>query len=318
MSNSLSRRRHRGHRAVATAAAVLVGSLALAGCSASDTDAASSDSADGLSVVASTDVYGSLAQQVGGDDVTVTSLIHSSSQDPHSYEASARDKLAVRDADLVISNGGGYDDFFSQLQESVGGDPASIVAADLDPTYQKQSAGGGEANEHVWYRFSTASAVVEKIADDLAAADAEHADSYRANAKELTGRISDLQQQTEDLAEDAQGKKFLITEPVPLALLEAAGLSDATPEGLSEAVEEGDEIAPATLNDASNLLTQKSVAVLAYNTQTADDQTQKLDDAAKAAGVPVVDFTETLPEGVTDYVTWMSQNVEALKKAMAA
>lgn len=302
-------------RLLAATATLAATALLAAGCS-QGADAATDDSTGKVTVVASTDVYGSLAEQVGGDDVSVTSLIHSASQDPHSYEASARDKLALKDADVTISNGGGYDDFFTQLQDSVGGDPASIVATDLDPTYKKQAAGGGEANEHVWYRFSTVSAVVDKIADDLAEAEPDKADTFRDNAKSLTQKIDGLGEEAKAIAADAKGKKYLMTEPVPQALLDAAGLSDGTPEGLSEAVEEGDDISPATLDAALKALKAKQVAVFAYNAQTSDDQTEQLRSAAESAGVPVVDFTETLPEGVSDYVAWMHSNLDALGQGL--
>src|SRR5690349_16360185 len=98
--------------------------LVLAGCSA----APAAD--DGrVQVVASTNVYGSLAAQVGGDRVDVTSLIDSASKDPHSYEGSARDRLAVQHADLIIENGGGYDAFMEQLRG--GSDAVTITAAEF-------------------------------------------------------------------------------------------------------------------------------------------------------------------------------------------
>ncbi len=87
--------------------------LALAGCGAGD---AVDDGK--VHVVASTDVYGSLVALVGGDAVEVTSLIDSASQDPHSFEASARDRLAIAGADLVIVNGGGYDPFMDALLDA--------------------------------------------------------------------------------------------------------------------------------------------------------------------------------------------------------
>src|SRR5690606_11248985 len=95
------------------AALLSASSLILAGCS---TAAGGGEADDGrIQVTASTNVYGALVEQIGGDRVEVTSIITSASQDPHSYEASARDRLTVQDADLVIKNGGGYDAFIDTL-----------------------------------------------------------------------------------------------------------------------------------------------------------------------------------------------------------
>ncbi len=89
----------------------------LAGC-ASPAPGAGPDEDTRLSIVASTNVYGDIASAIGGDLVSVTSIITSAAQDPHSYEASAQDQLALSKADLVIENGGGYDPFIDQLLEA--------------------------------------------------------------------------------------------------------------------------------------------------------------------------------------------------------
>ena len=54
---------------------------------------------------------------------------------------------------------------------------------------------------------------------------------------------------------------------------------------------------------------------LAYNEQTEGPQTEAVKRAAEAAGVPVVNFTETLPDG-KDYVQWMADNVESVSSAL--
>src|SRR5699024_4706703 len=95
--------------AAAIAAPAVV--LALAGCQSTT----ASEQSDGISIVASTNVYGDIAEAIAGDAAEVTSIIDSSAQDPHSYEASAQDRLAVSKADIVIENGGGYDSFMDAL-----------------------------------------------------------------------------------------------------------------------------------------------------------------------------------------------------------
>ncbi|NKX51483.1 zinc ABC transporter solute-binding protein, partial [Arthrobacter deserti] len=106
--------------------------LAAAGCAPAGTGAGQAPGgADDarISIVASTNVYGDIARTVGGDAVKVTSLITSPAQDPHSYEATARDKLAVSQADLVIENGGGYDSFLPVLVDDTGGDEGVLINA---------------------------------------------------------------------------------------------------------------------------------------------------------------------------------------------
>src|SRR4051794_4336234 len=105
---------------LAVAAATIV---ALAGCSAP-----SAGSDDGvIRVVASTNVYGDIATTIGGDAVHVTSLMSDPAQDPHSFEASAQNQLAVSKADIVIENGGGYDEFMQTLLKGADNSSASIL-----------------------------------------------------------------------------------------------------------------------------------------------------------------------------------------------
>ncbi|GAA3692447.1 hypothetical protein GCM10022377_01000 [Zhihengliuella alba] len=125
------------------AVGLTAGTLVLAGCS---TDPASGGGDDaGITVVASTSVYGDIAEQIGGDGVEVDSIVDSVAQDPHSYEATVQDKLAVSKADVVIANGGGYDSFMEQLIADTDVDPASVVTVfELSETAHSDGEAAGE------------------------------------------------------------------------------------------------------------------------------------------------------------------------------
>ncbi len=73
--------------------------LGIAGCGTPSPRPAADDV---IQVVASTNVYGDIAQTVGGPDVEVTSVIDDPAQDPHVFEANARVQLALSRADIVI------------------------------------------------------------------------------------------------------------------------------------------------------------------------------------------------------------------------
>lgn len=327
----------RALRSLGLGLAAIGSAAALASCSAGSADvSAGSSTGEKPTVVASTSVYGSLASAVAGDNATVSSIISSPSQDPHSYEASARDKLTLSRANIVILNGGGYDDFAVQIVDSLSAKPTIVQALDEhegehdhaahdesghdEATHGEDAHAGhdhGGVNEHVWYDVDEMKHVVISIEESLSAADPQHASDYSSRAATLQKQLDGLIQRVEALKSDAKGKNYLMTEPVPQALLEEAGLSNATPDGLAEAIEEGDEITPLTLNKAKDALKSKEVSVFAYNSQTADGQTESLRQAAVDAGVPVLDVTETLPEG-QDYVQWMGQNIDHLKEALNA
>ncbi|QOV40503.1 zinc ABC transporter substrate-binding protein [Streptomyces ferrugineus] len=290
----------------------------LAGCGGS------SDSGDGgganspaaasaIPVVASTNVYGDLARRIGGGKVEVTSIISDPDQDPHSYEANTQNQLALSKAEVVIENGGGYDDFIDRMLNSGGASPDVINAVKVSG---KTVPAGGELNEHVWYDFPTVAKLADRIATALAKADPADTATFTENAKDFERQLEPLERKESRIRSEHGGEAVAITEPVPLYMIEASGLKNATPEKFSEAVEEGDDVSPRTLQDTLALFTDKKVKALVYNEQTSGPQTEKVEQAARSAGIPVVPVTETLPKG-KDYLGWMTANVDALAGALA-
>ncbi|KUL41911.1 metal ABC transporter solute-binding protein, Zn/Mn family [Streptomyces regalis] len=294
--------------------------ILLAGCgsssdSGSDTDAAQSPAAASVvPVVASTDVYGDMVEQIGGGKVAVTSIISDPDQDPHSYEANTQNQLALSKAKVVIENGGGYDDFIDRMMKTSGGSSAEVINA--VKVSGKSAPAGGELNEHVWYDFPTAAKLADRIAAALAKAAPDDAATFTKNAKDFKEKLKPLEQKEAKIKADHGGEAVAITEPVPLYMIEASGLKNATPAAFSEAIEEGDDVSPRTLQDTLALFTGKKVKALVYNEQTSGPQTEKAEQAARAAGIPVVPVTETLPKG-KDYLGWMTAEVDALANALA-
>ena len=104
---------------------------------------------------------------------------------------------------------------------------------------------------------------------------------------------------------------------MPGYLFAAAGLEDVTPAAFSEAVEEGQDVPPATLLESLELIDGGDVVLVATNTQTAGAETAQVVADAEERGIPTVAFAETLPEGQT-YISWMQANIETLEDALAA
>ena len=291
----------------------------LAGCGSSQDSGSGTDAAQGpaaasvVPVVASTNVYGDVAKRIGGAKVQVTSIISDPDQDPHSYEANTQNQLALSKAKVVIENGGGYDDFVDRMLKT-GGSSAEVVNA--VKVSGKTAPAGGELNEHVWYDFRTVARLADRIAAALAKADPADTATFTRNAKSFQAKLKPLEQKEARIKAGHGGERVAITEPVPLYMIEAAGLENATPQEFSEAIEEGGDVSARTLQQTLALFTGKKVKALVYNEQTSGPQTEKAEQAARAAKIPVVPVTETLPHG-KDYLGWMTANVDALASALA-
>jgi len=289
-------------------AAPLLALLVLAGCSAGGNEPGPGT----VEVVAVTDVWGDVAKQIGGEHVEVTSLISGTAQDPHSFEATAKDQLALKRAGLVIVNGGGYDDFMGTLVEASGTAAKVLDAVELSGL---PDAGEEGFNEHVFYDLGSVGSVARAVADALSAADPQDAAEFRSRLTAFTGKLDELQDRAARIAQTANGAEAIVTEPVPGYLLAACGIGDATPSDFSEAIEEGTDVPPALLDQVVRLVQGGTVALLAVNSQTSGPESEKVVAAAEQAKVPVVGFTETLPDG-RDYLSWMAANLDAIEHAL--
>ncbi|MFE7743857.1 metal ABC transporter solute-binding protein, Zn/Mn family [Nocardia sp. NPDC057455] len=258
------------------------------------------------SVVASTDVWGDIAAAIAGPDAAVRSLITDPSADPHSHETSAVESAELSDADLVIYNGGGYDEF---AEKAVAGTNKRTV--DAFSLRVDQS----DRNEHVWYDVRTVGVVAARIAAQLGELDPDKAAAYAERATAFENGLAAVTAITGKLAAEHPRTPVLQTEPLAHYLVAAAGADDLTPHEFQEAIEQETDPAPAAVAATQDLLIGKRVRALIYNVQTEDKITKDLRGTAQNAGVTVVEVTETLPEGV-DYIQWQTKNAQALAAAL--
>ncbi|WP_418004605.1 metal ABC transporter solute-binding protein, Zn/Mn family [Mycobacterium sp. PDNC021] len=263
------------------------------------------DSARSAKVVATTNVWGSVATAVAGGHADVKAILTNDAADPHSFEASPADAAAIADATLVVINGGGYDHWADDVLKNHN-NVTTVDAYSLLP-----HSAAGEANEHVFYNMAVAKAVAAKIADDLAGSDPAHADAYRANAAEFGKKTDEIAATEHAIGQKHPGSAVVSTEPVAHYLLSAAGVVDRTPHGFAAAAEEGHDPAPADVAAVLDLINGHQVDALVVNKQTETAVTKQLQDAARKAAVPIVEVTETLPAG-QDFLTWQRQTAEAL------
>ncbi len=284
----------------------LIGSTALTGCGTAGHPHAAT-------VVASTDVWGSVASAVTGHHVAVKSILSGADADPHSYAASPSDAAAITDAALVVYNGGGYDPWVDQVLAK---HPAvkSVAAYSFLGTTNATS-GGQPPNEHVFYDLNVAKSVASSIADRMAAVDPGEAADYRANAAEFCRGADAITISEHAIASAYPNVGVIATEPDVYYLLTASGLVDRTPAAFTAANENETDPSPADMASVLDLVSHHQVSALLVNPQTSTTAINALEDAARRAGVPVTEVTETLPRG-TDYLTWQRNTVNRLLAAL--
>ena len=262
-----------------------------------------------IKVVAAENFYGNIVQQIGGDLVSVTSVMSDPNVDPHEYESNVEDAKAIADADLVIENAGGYDDWMDKLL-SASPNVSRIVLKGFDLAVKKLPD-----NEHVWYNVDNAQAISLAVSRSLQKLLPESAAVFMKNERTFQESLGVVRQKMAEVAGRYSGTPIALTETIFLYQALPLGLKVLTPFEFQKAIAEGNDPPADTVVETENQIRQKQVKILVYNEQTISSITTKVQHDANAAGVPVVGVTETMPPGET-YQTWMLRQLDELRSAL--
>jgi zinc/manganese transport system substrate-binding protein len=260
-------------------------------------------------IVAAENFYGDVAQQLGGENVTVTSILSNPDQDPHLFEASASTARALAEANFVIYNGIGYDPWVSKLLTASKSESRDVIV--VAALMQRQSGD----NPHLWYDPATMPTLAKALSAELSASDPydragfeRRLASFLASLRPITVKISEIRQKY-------AGTTVTATEPIFGYMADALGLKMRN-DPFQLAVMNDTEPSAGEIASFERDLKTRTVKVLFYNSQTTDDLTARLKKLARDAHVPVVGVTETEPPGKS-YQDWMMQQLDATEQALS-
>lgn len=282
----------------------------LAGCGRSSSGSAGSTGK--LDVVAVEDFWGSIAQQLGGNRVEVTSIVTNPAADPHDYEPSAEDARTMAGARLAIVNGIGYDQWATKLLDAnPNSDRTVLTVGDL------LGLKDGD-NPHQWYSLASVQKVIGQIAADYKQADPGHAAYFDARRRRFeSSGLASYRRLISQIRARYAGTPVGASESIFEPLAPALGLKLITPRGFIDGIAGGTEPTPADRATADRQIADGQIDVWVYNSQNATPDVQRLNDAARAAGIPIAAVTETLtPEGAS-FQAWMTRELEGLAAALA-
>jgi manganese/iron transport system substrate-binding protein len=182
----------------AASALALIAILSVA-CSGTSPSAAPSGAS--VSVVTTTTVFADLVGNVGGDHVSVRSLVPNGG-DVHTFDPKPSDAVALSNADVVFMNGLGLDDWLTELVRNAGEAQLPIVKLgenlpDVEYIANDPAESGGGAqpnNPHLWMDVMYARKYIDRIRTELDQIDPAHASDYDANAATYDGTLVALDQ----------------------------------------------------------------------------------------------------------------------------
>jgi zinc/manganese transport system substrate-binding protein len=151
---------------------------------------------DKLAIASFSTIVTEIAQKVGGQEVTVTSLVQPG-QDPHEFQLSPSDLQTVSGARLVLTSGKNLERYFNNLRDATKADvlpvgdslPSLKMRAGED---DKTAKGGFIEDPHWWNSVPNVEKATFIVRDELVKLDPAHTDEYRANAQSYADQLQQL------------------------------------------------------------------------------------------------------------------------------
>lgn len=269
--------------------------VVLSGCSNNKKESS------GIKIVTTTNVYSDIAQNIVGKYGTAIAIIQKSSVDPHDFEPTTADAKNLSSANIVVSNGLGYDEWMNKLASSVDKKPL-LVGEDL------MGLKKGD-NPHIWYNLSMPTKYVNYLVKRLSKLDKKHAKYFKKNGQEYLAKINNIKKLAQSI--DGKNKKpVFVSEPVFDYALQEAGYKIGDKD-FEEAVENETDPSPKMVNKMINEIKEKKIAFFVNNTQASSSTVNTFVKLAKKNNIPVLNVRETIPDQIT-YLKWMQDNYQKL------
>ena len=290
-------------RAVAAALASVATVAAVSACSTSNTAHTNEANADNgskdavITVIASSNQWGSLAKDLGGDYVDVTSILNNTGTDAHDYEPTTNDISKIQNAQVAVVNGAGYDDWaLKAAQQS----SKTLVVDAADASGVKTGD-----NPHIWFSANARIKTADAITADYIKLQPSHKAQFEQLHKTWLEEEQELDKDLKELAKDKGSKNYAAVESVAQYLAEDMGLTDVTPKGYKQAAANESEPTPSDIKEFTDLLKKGDMRMLITNSQEPSEMNDQLTAAADSGNIPVVDVTEQMPEQYKSLHEWM-------------
>jgi zinc/manganese transport system substrate-binding protein len=261
-----------------------------------------------VDIVAAENFYGDIAQQIGGPDANVISILSSPDQDPHLFEVSPSVARSIAAAGIVICNGINYDPWINNLLGAARAtDRTVVIVADL---VGKKSGD----NPHIWYDPATMLILAKTLSTALIVHDPTHKARYEERFARFQVSLKPIQARIYQLRQRLSGTPVTATEPIFGYIFDALGM-EVRNQPFQLAVMNGTEPSASDVAAFENDLKTHQVKLLVYNSQATNPIAERMEEIAEASHVPVVGATETEPAG-TIYQNWIESVLDAVDRAL--
>jgi zinc/manganese transport system substrate-binding protein len=291
------------HRPIAVASVVLA--VALAGCGGG------APIGGELRVVAAENFWGSIASQLAGSKAAVTSIIVNPDTDPHSYDPSPANARTLAAARFAIVNGIGYDDWAPKL---LAADPlAGRITLNVGGLLGLRAGD----NPHQWYSPASVMAVVAAITADLTRLEPKEGGYFRARERAFeTSGLARYHALIAEIRARYAGVAVGYSESIFQPLGKALRLRLLTPYSFTKAIAEGTDVTASDKQIVDRQAQQHLIKVWVFNSQNVTPDVERVNQLARAAGIPIATVTETLSPASDSFQQWQVSELEELLRAL--
>ncbi|HVH14704.1 MAG TPA: zinc ABC transporter substrate-binding protein [Candidatus Angelobacter sp.] len=267
-----------------------------------------------IQIVAGENFWGSLVSQLGGNHTSVTSIVTDPNADPHEYESNSADAQAVANANLVIVNGAGYDDWALHLIAAGNNQNQKILnVADL----LGKKAGD---NPHFWYSPTYVNETIHQMFLDTLSIDQANSAYYAQQYANLNASLGQYNRRIMEISQKFAGTRAASTESIFEYLANATHLNLISPPAFMKAVAEGNDPSPGCIalfeSQLLNPASPGNATVLVYNAQTSSPLTLQIRTEAASHNIPIVPVTETIQPPDAPFQDWMNGQLLQLQNAL--
>lgn len=271
----------------------LASALLLTGCSSASNQSAG--------IVVSSQNYANIAKSLMGDNpdaqFDVHVLLSSDAVDPHEFEPSAKDKLAISQAKAVFYAGTDFDAFVDPLLESVNFDPDYVINSSH---FVKEKLAScftelcleKASNPHLWFDLDTISSSAEALTALYIKLKPELKADYEQAATEFQTKIKILKTKQDQIAEANIDTTFFAPEAIANVLLLELGLKNVSSKTIANKIANEVELSLLEMQEIENQIRSGEVKIFVANQQVESEQAQQLLDVAESENTPVVYFGE--------------------------
>lgn len=174
---------------------------------------------DKINIVTTIFPYYDFAREVAGDKANIKLLLSPGSE-PHSYDPSPSDIVAIENCDIFIYNGGESDEWVESVLSSLQNQNVKILCmfdyVELLNEKNPDHTIGDEEDEHIWTSIRNAEILINVIKDEISKIDEKNSNYYLENSRKIINQLDEIDNNIKEICNSAQNKTLVFGDRFPM------------------------------------------------------------------------------------------------------